>query len=91
VEAMVPGYEWNTNLPLIDMLIEGKRRKNKICFKDVLIVRSWSIWNHRNIIIFENESINQDKCYNMSREYFYTIMHRAKPSLKEGMQRWIDS
>jgi hypothetical protein len=81
--------EWDTEMPLIDMLIEGKQRQNNICFREVLIVGCWSLWNHRNKIIFDNESISQDRCFSMFKESFVLIMHRAKPSLSEGMQQWI--
>jgi hypothetical protein len=52
--------EWEMNLPLHELLIEGKNRQNNICFKEALLVGCCSIWNHRNKIIFENEDISID-------------------------------
>jgi hypothetical protein len=83
--------EWDTDLPLIDMLIDGKQRHNRIYFKEAMIVGCWSIWNHRNKIIFDYENISQDRCFAMFKESFSLIMHRGKPSLKEGMQQWLDT
>jgi hypothetical protein len=85
------GYEWNTNLALIDMLKDGKHRHGGICFKEILIIGTWNLWNHRNRIIFDNEDRSLETCYGMFKEYFALVMHRAKPSLKEGMQQWIDN
>jgi Zn-dependent peptidase ImmA (M78 family) len=73
------------------MLKDGKQRHGGICFKEILIIGAWSLWNHRNRIIFDNEDRSKQPCFVMFKEYFALVMHRAKPSLKEGMQQWIDS
>jgi hypothetical protein len=84
-------FEWDTNMPLHDMIIEAKYRYNKKFFKEALIVGCWTIWNHRNKAIFENEYIDPLTCIFMFKESFSVIMHRAKPSLREGMQQWLDT
>jgi hypothetical protein len=85
------GMEWDTDLSLIDMLIDGKQRNNSIYFKEAMIIGCWTIWIHRNKFIFDNAPICQDRCFAMFRESFALIMYRAKPSLKDGMQQWLDT
>ena len=83
--------EWNYDMELVDMLLDGRARSNLNCFKEILIIGFWSIWNHRNTILFEGDQINMDRCLAMFKETFSLIMHRAKPSLKDGMQQWLDA
>ena len=83
--------EWNYDLELYDMLLDGRSRAGQICFTEYLIIGCWSLWNHRNKIIFDGENLCLDLCIFMFKETFSLTMHRAKPSLKEGMQRWLDA
>ena len=83
--------EWNADLDLLLMLMEAKRRYNLICFKESLIVGCWAIWTHRNRNIFDNQEIDLDVCFQDFVCCFKLVMHRAKPSLKEGMSQWVDT
>ena len=73
------------------MLLDGKARSGQSCFTEYLIIGCWSLWNHRNKIIFDGGYLNLDLCLRMFKEVFTLAMHRAKPSLKEGMQQWPDA
>jgi hypothetical protein len=84
------GFEWNSDLDIIEMLLDG-RRYSISCFKEVLIIGSWAIWNHRNKHIFYGAPINHRECFRFFREDFMMIMQKAKPSLKEGMKQWLDT
>ena len=53
---MVIGFRWNTDYELMEMLLEGKRHNNDVCFKECLIAGCCSIWMHRNIIIFDHKT-----------------------------------
>ena len=76
---------------LYEMLMDGQTRANHICFNEYLIIGCWSLWTHRNSIIFDNKHLDLDLCITFFREVFILTMHRAKPSLKEGMQQWLDA
>ena len=39
---------------------------------------------------FENKTKNMDCCIACFKEHFDTIIKKAKPSLKQGMQSWLD-
>ena len=83
--------EWNNDLDLFSMLLAAKKSYKLICFKEILIVGCWSIWNHRNRSIFDNQPVCLDNCFEDFIYSFKLIMHRAKPSLKEGMTQWVDT
>jgi hypothetical protein len=84
-------FEWNTDLSIIDMLMDCRSRYNLKRFKEVIIIGCWAMWNHRNKNIFENQSIGQTECFRIFKQDFHLMMHRAKPSLKEGMQQWLNT
>jgi transposase len=84
------GEEWNTELDIIDMIVEAKHRYLNKFFKEAMIAGCWSIWNQRNSIIFYEKTIDVDRCFSFFRESIATIRHRVKPGLKKGMQDWLD-
>jgi hypothetical protein len=42
-------------------------------------------------ILFNGNIPNIQRCISKFKTTFTLTMHRAKPSLKEGMQSWIDT
>jgi hypothetical protein len=72
------------------MMIDGEKRSNNIFFKEALIAGCWSIWIHRNNIIFDSHSRDILACFAHFKDSFGSIRHRIKPSLKEGMLDWLD-
>jgi hypothetical protein len=84
------GIEWNTDLQIMEMLTEANDRSNNIFFKESMMVGCWSIWNQRNRIIFENDQRDIETCFAFFKLSISQVRHRVKPSLKEGMQDWID-
>jgi hypothetical protein len=44
----------------------------------------------RNKIIFENDQRDIENCFASFKLSIAQVRHRVKPSLKEGMQDWID-
>lgn len=88
---MALGFEWNTDLDIINMLMDGKQRTTSACFKETLLAGCWSIWKHKNSIIFYHKprSITYALC--CFKEHFGMIMKKARPTLKDGMQDWLDT
>jgi hypothetical protein len=71
--------------------MDGRRRYNIKCFKEVLIIGCWALWNHSNRHIFDGRDVIHQECIMFFKEDIKLIMHKAKPSLKEGMQQWLES
>ena len=71
--------------------MDGCARYRSLCFKEILIIGCWTLWNHRNKIIFEGDVAFQPECMRFFKENFHLAMYKAKPSLKEGMSQWIDT
>jgi hypothetical protein len=56
---------------------------------EILITGCWSLWEQRNDAIFKGVYPNIQRCIIGFSTFFMHNMHRAKPSLKEGMQSWL--
>jgi hypothetical protein len=84
------GEEWNTELEVIDMIMDAKKDQLTVFFNEAMIVGCWSIWNQRNSIIFDGKLVDPDSCFSFFRESISLIRHRVRPSLREGMQDWLD-
>jgi hypothetical protein len=85
------GKEWHTDLQLINMLLDTFNRSANHFFKIAMMAGCWSIWNHKNKITFDNEQRCVESCHSFFKATIQEIRHRVKPSLKEGMQAWIDT
>jgi hypothetical protein len=46
-------------LHLMDMLLDGRHKFNLRCYKEVIIIACWALWNTRNKLIFENPKADQ--------------------------------
>jgi hypothetical protein len=58
---------------------------------EIIILRCWSLWDQRNGAIFEDNMPCIQRCIIKFNLGFSLAMNRAKPSLKEGMQSWLDT
>jgi hypothetical protein len=85
------GMEWNTDLTIKDMIAEAKERYNMDFLMEIIITGCWSIWDQRNDAIFNNNTPSLSRCLCKFKAYVKLNMHRAKPSLKERMQSWLDT
>jgi hypothetical protein len=56
-----------------------------------LITGCWSLWDQRNSAIFRDIEPCIHRGIAKFKIDFALAMHRAKPSLKEGMQSWLDT
>jgi hypothetical protein len=85
------GEEWNLDFDLINMIIDANNRSSNQFFKEAMMCGCWSIWNERNGIIFDGMHRDLNHCYSFFKSSVGMIRHRVKPSLKEGMQNWLDT
>jgi hypothetical protein len=73
------------------MIDEAKQRISLDFFIEIMIAGCWSIWDQRNDAIFNGNIPNIQRCISKFKTTFALTVHRAKSSLKEGMQSWIDT
>lgn len=78
-------------LPLLDMLEGNEHIELNRCPKEALILGCWSIWNHRNHIIFDAANKSIDVAFHSFKDFLSPVRHRAKTSLREGMSAWLDT
>jgi hypothetical protein len=58
---------------------------------DIIISGCWSLWDQRNDAIFNGNFPELRWCIINFKNFFSLNTHRAKPSLHEGMQSWLDT
>ena len=85
------GFDWNTDYDINNMIQEAKKRYTINFLMEILITGCWSIWDQRNYAIFNDNAPSIQRCIIRFKSFFQLSMHRAKPSLKEGMQSWLDT
>jgi hypothetical protein len=73
------------------MIAEAKERYPMNFLMEIIISGCWSIWDQRNDAIFNNNAPNLTRCLCKFKAYVKNNIHRAKPSLKEGMHSWLDT
>lgn len=60
-------------------------------FMDVIILLSWCIWMARNDQIFRNIQPTLQRCRSHFEQEFAWVILRAKKSLPQEMQLWMDN
>jgi hypothetical protein len=73
------------------MIQEAKTRYSSDFIMEIIITGCWSIWDQRNSYIFNQIEPQVNRCILRFKGYASTNLYRAKPSLKEGMQSWLDT
>jgi hypothetical protein len=58
---------------------------------EIIITGCWSLWDQRNSFIFNRDEPSVLDVYLDLKITATSILHRDRPSLKEGMQAWLDT
>jgi hypothetical protein len=85
------GFEWNVDMNIHEMIIDAKARYSLQFVMDIIISGCWSLWDQRNDAIFNGNFPELRRCIIKFKNFFSLNIHRAKPSLREGMQSWLDT
>jgi hypothetical protein len=85
------GLEWNPDMDLFSMIADAKNRYSYNFLMEILITGCWSIWEQRNDAIFRGIYPDVQRCVTRFKSFTTLNLYRAKPSLKEGMQSWLDT
>ncbi|RCV21660.1 hypothetical protein SETIT_4G155300v2 [Setaria italica] len=73
---------WDLNLPTLNMVIQARERFGSVIFREIVMVAAWSIWCHRNSIVFDRASFMEE---------IKLVTLRAKPAIKEKIKIWLSS
>ena len=82
--------EWNSDMDLNSLIQDAKQRYPINFIMEILITGCWSIWDQRNSYIYRDIIPSNNSYLAHFKNSFVLIMHRATPSLKEGMQAWLN-
>lgn len=73
---------WNVALMPDAMLSQARRNFNSKIFREVLIVGCWTIWCHKNRIIFDNMGVDLGRWKHSFKDELKLVSLRAKPEIK---------
>jgi hypothetical protein len=85
------GMEWNPGMDLYNMIVDAKNTYSHKFIMEIPITGCWSIWEQRNDAIFRGIYPDVQRCVTRFKSFISLNLYRAKPSLKEGMQSWLDT
>lgn len=80
---------WDLNLTPDSMLLAARQRFNSKIFREVLIIGCWSMWCHRNQIIFDGGTLSLARWKIAFREEFMQLGYRAKTCIKPLLQEFV--
>ena len=80
------GEEWNSDMGLIDMMIEANNRSRDPFFKISMIAGRSSLWNRRNKLFLNGFQEIWILVTPFFKESVEIIRQGREPSLREGMQ-----
>jgi hypothetical protein len=83
--------EWDTHRDLHDMITDVKRRYSMEFIMEIIIIGCWPLLDQRNNMIFNHIRPTVPACIIKFKIYCFVIMHRARPSLKDGMQVGLET
>jgi hypothetical protein len=55
--------QWEEEYDIYEMISYFREAREQSCFMKALIIGCWSIWNHRNNAIFEDQAVNLSTCF----------------------------
>jgi hypothetical protein len=74
-----------------ETITDAKARYSIQFIMDIIISGCWSLWDQRNGAIFSRNFPELRRCIIKFKNFFSLNIHRVKPSLREGMQSWLDT
>jgi hypothetical protein len=80
---------WNTSLLPQDMLIKSRRQFGSKKFSEVIMVAGWTIWCHRNAVIFDASSVSLGHWKEAFKDELSLIIHRANSKTKPLLCDWL--
>lgn len=79
------------SLPLIEMVEHQRSQFGYSCYMEVIMLATWTIWIHRNNIIFNVGQVSFVRWKREFKEVLILCDHRAKPSLQLDLTAWLSS
>nr|TKW38309.1 hypothetical protein SEVIR_1G106500v2 [Setaria viridis] len=85
------GINWDTALQPTEMITKAREDVNSCIFREVLIIACWSIWCHRNTIIFDNGSLFFKRWRSLFEREMNLVNLRVKPDFSSRITNWFSS
>ncbi|KAF8711301.1 hypothetical protein HU200_029324 [Digitaria exilis] len=82
---------WNTSVDFQTMMLEARVNFGSVIFREVIIMAMWSIWTHRNSIIFDGGSLSFAWWRRSFVEGMMTVTLRINSHIKDKIVVWLSS
>lgn len=83
--------QWDLSLDFQTMILRARQRFNSVIFREVIIIAMWSIWKHRNSLIFDGASLSFGAWRTIFVDGMKAVSLRAKPLVKDRIICWLSS
>nr|TKW26925.1 hypothetical protein SEVIR_3G223100v2 [Setaria viridis] len=77
------GINWDTTLDSLQMILKAKQDFSKAFFREIIIISCWSIWCHRNDIIFDGASLSFAAWRHLFEKEVKLVTLRVKPAMRD--------
>ncbi|RCV42444.1 hypothetical protein SETIT_9G217000v2, partial [Setaria italica] len=85
------GIHWDPSLQLQDMIVQALQHFGSTIFREIVTVVAWSIWCHRNSIIFDGQHVSFAQWRRSFVEDLSLVSLRAKPFVSSSLNLWLSS
>lgn len=83
--------QWDLSLDFQTMILRARQRFNSVIFREVIIIAMWSIWNHRNSLIFDGASLSFGAWRTLFVDGMKAVSLIAKPLVRDRIICWLSS
>ena len=80
------GVHWDLSLDFQVMVLHARLQFNSVIFREIFIIGCWSIWCHRNDLIFDGASLSFSQWRRFFVKELQAVTLRAKPRLREKIK-----
>jgi hypothetical protein len=73
------------------MLIRSRRQFGSRIFREVIMAVGWTIWCHRNVVIFDATPVLLGRWKEAFKDEFGLVIHRANSKTKPLLSDWLSN
>jgi hypothetical protein len=85
------GIHWDLSLEFQAMVLNAILHFNSVIFRKIFIIGAWSLWCHRNDIIFYGAFLSFLTWKASFLREMDLVLLRAKPRLNDKLKLWLSS
>nr|TKW03477.1 hypothetical protein SEVIR_7G027000v2 [Setaria viridis] len=83
--------QWDSSLHPLQMIIQARQRFGSCIIREIVIVACWTLWCHRNSIVFNAQSLSFARWRLSFVEEMRRVSLRAKTSMGDKINIWLSN